>query len=160
MDSRKIRDWLEVIATISVFAGLLLLVQEIRINTRAVALQAQVNRSAVLAEPFFQSQQLRAASQKISNIEGQWAPEAALAKQYDLTAEEAIVWNRHLQQLWTLIEATYEYEDKEIAEGYVRVLLSTRNNRIFVEHYGLFGEDFDAFVRTVLAEHDDSADVQ
>jgi hypothetical protein len=160
MDSKKIKDWLEIVATLSVFAGLLLLVQEIRINTRAVALQAQVDRSAVLAEPFFQSEELRAASQKISNIEGQWAPEAALAEQYDLTAEEAIVWNRHLQQLWSLIEATYDYEDRELAEGSVRVLLSTRNNRIFVEHYGLFGDDFGAFVSAVLAEHDGSADIQ
>jgi hypothetical protein len=160
MESGKIRDWLEIIATLSVFAGLLLLVQEIRVNTRAVALQAQVDRSAVLAEPFFQSEELRAASQKISAIEGLWAPEAALADQYDLTAEEAIVWNRHLLQLWSLIEATYEYEDRELAEGSARVLLSTRNNRIFVEHYGQFGDDFDSFLRAILAEYDDSAGFQ
>lgn len=159
MESRKVRDWVEILATLSVFAGLLLLVQEIRLNTRALAMQAQIDRSAVLVEPFYQSQQLRAAIQKIRSVDGVWELESTMSEQYELTAEEALVWSRHVMQIWDIVEATYYYEDRETAEWYTRLLLNSRDSRLFVEHYG-FDDEFDAFVRTVLAEYDETADHQ
>ncbi|MGI9199814.1 MAG: hypothetical protein ACR2QL_02055 [Woeseiaceae bacterium] len=159
MDSRKVKDWVEIVATLSVFAGILLLVQEIRLNTRALAMQTQVNRSAVLTEPFYQSEQLRTAIQKVRNIDGVWELETTFTEQYDLTAEESLVLSRHLMQLWDMTEATYYYGDREAAEFYARVFLASRDSRLFVKHYG-FDDEFDAYVRAVLAEYDDAADIQ
>jgi len=159
MDSRNVKDWLEIIATLSVLAGILLLVQEIRLNTRAIAMQAQLDRSALMSEPFYQSQTLRTGIQKIRDVDGVWELESTMTEQYDLTAEEALVWSRHMIQLWDGIEATYYYADREAAEWYVQTFMSSRDSRIFVKHYG-FEDEFDAFVRTVLAEYDDAADVQ
>ncbi|MDX1460691.1 MAG: hypothetical protein R3348_06495, partial [Xanthomonadales bacterium] len=55
LTAAKLKAWLDILATLAVVAGLFLLVHEIRMNTRAIALQAQVNRAEVLAEPFFAS---------------------------------------------------------------------------------------------------------
>ncbi|MDX1460306.1 MAG: hypothetical protein R3348_04560, partial [Xanthomonadales bacterium] len=74
---------------------------------------------------------------------------------YQLTPEEAIVWTRHMMQLWLLLEATYNHESREIAETYVRVLLQAEDNRVYVEN-ARFSSEFDTLVRGVLSEIADS----
>lgn len=156
MDSRKVRDWLEVVATLCVFAGLLLVVQEIRVNTRAVALQTAIDNSSVLTEPFFQSDELHSASKKIHSIDGAFPPEAALMQRYELSPEEAIVWNRHLMQIWAQVAATYQFEDKKVALQIARTLLRAPDNRVFVESYAYFDPEFEQVLRGLLGELDDS----
>jgi hypothetical protein len=156
MESKKVRDWLEIGATFAVLAGLLLVVQEIRVNTKAVALQAAIDTSAALTDPFFQSAELHSASQKIHDIDGAYAPEAALIQRYDLSPEEAIVWSRHLLQIWILLEATYEFQDKETAIRHARVLLLAPDNRAFVENYAYFDAEFEQILRGLISELDDS----
>ena len=156
MESKKVRDWFEIGATLAVFVGLLLVVQEIRINTRALAMQAAIDTSAALTEPFFQSDELHAASQKVHSIDGAYAPEAALMQRYDLSPEEAIVWNRHLLQIWIVLEATYKFQDKDAAIRHARTLLLAPDNRTFVENYAFFDAEFGEALRALLSELDDS----
>lgn len=153
MEAKKLINWAEILATIAVFAGLLLLVQEIRVNTQAVQRQATVDRAAVLSEPFFQSAELRAASEKIQVVDGPARLESAFAEQYDLTPDEAIVWTRHLIQLWNVVQADFYYGDREVAENWVQVLLESPDNRLFIEHLDFHGE-FGAMVRDVAARSD------
>lgn len=156
MDARKIRDWLEVFVTLCVFAGLLLVVQEIRVNTSAVALQTAIDNSSALTEPFFQSEELHAASKKIKDIDGAFPPEAALIERYDLSPEEAVVWTRHLMQIWAQVAATYQFQDEEVALQLARTLLLAPDNRVFVENYAYFDPEFEQVLLGLLGELDDS----
>ena len=156
MESKSVRDWLDIGATLAVFVGLLLVVQEIRINTRAVALQTAIGHTTALTEPFFQSEELHSASQKIKEKDGAFPPEAALVERYNLSPEEATVWARHLLQLWTLIEATYQFQDKEVALQNARTLLLAPDNRAFVESYDYFDPEFELVLRGLISEIDGS----
>lgn len=156
MESKKIRDWLEIVATLSVLAGLLLVAQEIRVNTRANALQTAVDTSAALTEPFFQSKELKSASEKIHRLDGAYAPEVALIERYDLSPEEAIVWSRHLLQIWIQVEAMYKYQDEALAVRYARTLLRAPDNRAFVESYQFFDPEFNQLLSGLLADLENS----
>ena len=54
MNTKKITVWAEITASIAVVVGLGLLILEIRLNTRAVEYQSQVEQIAVVTEPFLQ----------------------------------------------------------------------------------------------------------
>ncbi len=153
MDTKKLTDWLEIIAAFSVVVGIILLIQEIRLNTRAVAYESTLNRFDVVTAPFFQSAELLTADEKIRMIDGVNALEAAFVERYDMTPAEALVWTRHLMQIWNNASADYHYGDREMAEFAVRALLTTPDNRLFVEHwYGHLTDEFSEFVRANLPE--------
>lgn len=156
MESRNVRDWLEISAALAVFIGLLLVVQEIRVNTKAVAFQTAAANTTALTEPFFQSEHLLTATQKIKGIDGAFAPEAALVERYDLSPEEATVWARHLMQLWSLIGSTYKFQDKNVAIEQARTLLLAPDNRTYVESYEYFDPEFERVLDQLISEMDDS----
>lgn len=151
MDSKRVTDWLEIVAAVSVFAGLLLLVQEIRVNTQAVSHQAAVARVAVLTEPFFGSAELRSASEKVRATDGRSGFESALIEMYGHTPEEALVWARHLTQLWFIVRADFNNGNESSAELYVRALLTAPDNQLFIEHRNFQGE-FGEFIQDISRE--------
>jgi len=53
MDFRKFSDWAELLATAGVVIGLVILIQEVRVNTKAIERQAGVDRATFLSDPFF-----------------------------------------------------------------------------------------------------------
>jgi hypothetical protein len=140
MDAKRVTDWLDLLAAVSVLAGVLLLVQEIRLNTQAVSHQAAVARTAVLSEPFFESAELRAAHEKIRAVDGEASFAMALIDTYGHTPEEALVWSRHLGQIWQIIRADYHNGNEDEAEMWARVLLSAPDNQLFIKHQQFSGE--------------------
>lgn len=151
MKAKNVTDWLEIVAAVSVFVGLLLLVQEIRVNTQAVKHQAAVARSAVLAEPFFESADLRSASVKIHATDGRGDFESALVETYGHTPEEALVWARHLLQLWNIVRADFNNGNEHEAEEYVRALLDSPDNQLYAKHRNFQGE-FGKMVQDISEE--------
>lgn len=152
MSVNRLSNWIDLIATIGVVVGMVLLILEIRLNTQAIELQASVNRAAALTEPFYESSQLRNASEKIRTVEGRGSAEAAFIAQYDMTPEEALVWNRHCVQLWLSVVADYEHGNRDLAIRYTKALLSSADQRLFVQNYSFFNSDFRQMLDDILVQ--------
>lgn len=150
MAKRTLVDWLELATGIAVLVGLGLVVMEIRVNTDAVNRQAAVDRASALAEPFFYSEEVRSALQKIRAAEESTGPETAFVGRFGMTDAEAIAWARHLTQVWMVIEADFYHGDSEVALLWARALLGNVDNRLFVENW-MFGGEFQLEIDRILA---------
>jgi hypothetical protein len=150
MKIRNFSSWIDTIASIAVVIGLVLLILEIRVNTQAIERQAAVDRAAALTEPFYQSETLRSASEKVRAVDERVGAEAAFIEHYNMTPEEAILWNRHCIQLWSVIKADFDFGDRESARRYAENLLAIPDQRIFIENHSFFEGDFSQMIEAVL----------
>ena len=155
MNTKTFTDWAEIIAAIAVVVGLGLLILEIRLNTRAVEHQSEVEQIAVVTEPFLQSAALLSAYDKIKNVDGRTSIESALIERYELTTEEAQAWTRHLAQLWGLVRLDYYYGDRERAEGWVQAMLHIHDNRLFAEKTQFQSDEFGQMVQDAYDQIDE-----
>ena len=153
MHTRRLSDWAQVLGSVAVVVSLLLLLQEVRGNTRAVERQAAVDRASALSDPFFQDPDLRLAFDKVRVVDGPHAVQAAFMDRYDHTSSEALVFTRHLLQLWSTVEADFNYGDRDLAAEWVEALLLNPDNRLFVEHHR-FGGEFGTLVHDVARRWD------
>ena len=94
MNTSKLADWSEILASIAVVASVLFLLQEVRANTRAVERDAAFTHAAALAEPFFQEPGMRSALEKVRLVDGANPTHAAMIERYGFTFEEAVLWDR------------------------------------------------------------------
>jgi hypothetical protein len=151
MSKRTLVDWLEISTSLAVLIGLVLVIMEIRVNTNAVNRQAAVDRSVALTEPFFYSEVIRSADEKVRAVDGSADYRVALADRYDLTQAESLAWSRHLMQLWVMIEGDYYNGEKAVALGFARTMLGAADSREFVRHWR-FREDFQQEIDRILVE--------
>lgn len=160
MRSNKITVWIEIITGIAVVAGLVLLIQEIRLNTQAVNRQAAVDRITALTTPFFESEQLQSADRKIREVDGAGKTREGFKDRYDMTDAEALVWNRHLMQVWMILEADFNYGEPEIALGIAKILLENPDARLFFDNWyeERQASQFRAEVKSIADEMDGAAE--
>ena len=99
MDSSKLRNWLEITGIVALIISLAILIFEVRENTQAINRQISTDRAAALAGPFFEAD-LAPILSKIMTVDGYNPLVNSYMEAYDLTPEEAILWQRHLFYLW------------------------------------------------------------
>ncbi len=152
MSTSKISDWAEILASLAVVVSLVFLLHEVRTNTRTVERESAYVEAAALAQPFFEAPEMRTVAEKVRRVDGGDRVHQAFMERYHLTYDEAVLWYRHLTQLWLGLEADYRYGDRAAAEATIEYVLTTYpDNRLFVEHErfdGAFGE----LVRRVAAQ--------
>jgi len=150
MNTNKIADWAEILASLAVVVSLLFLLQEVRTNTRTVERESALVQAAALAQPFFESPEMRAVAEKVIAVDGGGSARVheALIERYGLTYEEAVLWHRHMMQLWLGIEADYMYGDREAAVANIEMVMRYPDNQIYIEHEEFEG-DFGDVVRRI-----------
>lgn len=133
MSEKRRTDWAQIIGTIAVVIGLVLVWEELRLNRQAIERQATMERYTALSAPFFESADLLSASEKIRQVDGRSQSEAIYIETYGHTPAEALVWTRHMLLYWGMVRADWEYGDREGAERTVENLLSYPDARLFAE---------------------------
>jgi hypothetical protein len=126
--------WSEIGASLAVVVSLVFLIQEVRTNTKILERQAVLDRTQAFNAPFFADSPLPSILVRIKAVDGADPVEQAFAERYDLTAEEAARWVRHLALLWTTLEADYRVNGMSPSlEAVARGLLESRDNQLFWE---------------------------
>jgi len=129
----RLRGIVEIIGILAVGVSLIVLIIEVRENTLTMERQAAIDRVEALTAPFFQTDLAKVAA-KIAQQKGVYPLLTAFMKEYDLTLEEAILWERHLWYLWEVLEAEYIAEgESEELENQIRILLINSDNAQYVE---------------------------
>jgi hypothetical protein len=134
MKLQNFAHWAEITASLAVVVSLVFLIQEVRGNTQALERQAALDRAAALNSPFFEATQLASVLAKIKAIDGADPVPDALAERYGLTAEEAILWERHLWLTWSNLEADYAVSgESEELSRILRLLLNHPDQQVYWE---------------------------
>lgn len=155
MNLERASRWIEIVANLGVIVTLLLLVAEVRAGTLAQTRQSYLDRSNAMNAPFFGDGPLPSILAAIKEVDG-WAAspaEEALATQYDLSIEDAIVWARHLSMVLGSLDADYQVEGATQAlTNRVRILLASPDiQTMWRYNRSLFSEAFQAFVEQIRA---------
>ena len=139
----------EFIGSIAVLASLIYLALQVRQATKWQRHAAALDRATSLTSPFFSSSELPAVLAKIMAVDGLHPMAKAMVERYDLTPEEAILWQRHLGLVWMGIEADYSLsgESREL-KNTIRTLITFPDNQVYWEHNDS-GSDFREYVKGV-----------
>lgn len=108
-ESMKLRLWVdiaEITASVAVVVTLLLLVFQIRESDEQERIQNAIRMAQWDAQMFLQSDQLPLIAAKIEAV-GNPDFLSDFRKRYELSVEEAGIWNRWLYLMWKSIEAEY-----------------------------------------------------
>jgi hypothetical protein len=152
MSQNSRTDWTQIIGTIAVVLGLFFVWEELRTTRMEMQRQSTVERYAASSEPFFESAEVLSASEKIRQVDGQRGIEAAFMETYGHTPAEALVWARHLDQLWGVVRADWESRDREAGESAVQLLLTWPDTRIYAENNDWDASAWSEFVANELAK--------
>ena len=104
MNTEKLAHWAETISSLAVVVTLIFLVHEVQRNTGALERQAPVDRAAAFNAPFFEATELASVLAKIKEVDGTEMVPSATSERHGLEMNEAILWDRHLWQVWTGLE--------------------------------------------------------
>jgi len=153
----KLQKWAqgaEIVASVGVVITLVILVQEIRWNTRALERQSDLDRAQALTTPFFEAPELASVLSKIKAVDGHDPLPEAFMGRYELTPEEAILWERHLWLVWLDHEAEFERSGPSPKlEAWIRGALASPDNRLYWEvQRDAHGAGFQAFVDGLAAQ--------
>ena len=151
-DSRWL-ERVEIVAALSVVITLILLVVEVRGNTKALERQILLDRGSNVAVPFMEGPELLTAFEKVKAIDGWGALEAELMARYELEPAQAVAWMFFLYKVWTGMEADYVYagSSDELASS-IEGLLAFPDNRLYWRHSGDgYSADFRAYVESLVA---------
>jgi hypothetical protein len=145
------RDGAEAAGLVAIIASLVVLIVEVRENTLAVGRQTAIDRVAAATAPFFESD-LASILVKIKAVDATGASYLATYMDvYDLSHEEAILWDRHLWYVWGVLEAEYAADGaSEELDNQISILLINRDNQIYVE--GVINFRFSSEFREYVAE--------
>lgn len=149
MKTEKLAHWAEIISSLVVVLTLVFLIHEVRENTKALDRQSDLDRSASLTAPFFEAPELASISAKIKAVDGPDPFPQALVDRYDLPYNEAVLWERHLWEVWSVLEAQFEFSGAtQEAIDLASILLTTADNVLYIESWGseFFETEFGAFV--------------
>jgi len=154
----KLRFWVdlaEITSSVAVVVTLLLLVSQIRESDKLEQVQNSVRMAQWDVEMFLQSDQLPAIAAK---IEAARNPDFMIEfrKRYDLSIEEAGIWNRWLYLLWKSFEAEYlsTGPDDQLAKR-IRLTAAYEDQRLVIlplvtSKSPLFDEEFREYVGSLL----------
>jgi hypothetical protein len=99
----------EIVASCAVVVTLVFVILEIRSNTAAIERRATLDRATSLSAPFFMSPDMPAILAKVKAVDGLDPELQAFADRYNLSAEESILWTRHLGEIWEGLQADYHH---------------------------------------------------
>ena len=137
MRLERTAHWAEILANFGVIVTLVLLMLQVRDNTRALEGQAILQRGAAFTDPFLSESQLPSVLATVKTVDGIEPIVDAYMDRYDLTYEEGAVMARHVWSLWTSLEAAYAVlgETEELGQQ-IRILLPFPDQEIWLEHGG------------------------
>ena len=131
MSGKAIR---ETLGFLGVMTGLVFVGIEIQQNTRVLRREAALARAASLTEPYLGDSPLPAILELIKSVDGFDPQTSPFMEQYDLSYQQALIWTRHLFQLWFGLEADYMLEGVSPGvENRVALLLGAPDNQLFWE---------------------------
>jgi len=143
---------IEWIGQAAVVITLVVLIMEVRANTKALERQIVLDSSSQLSTPILSSPELLAAYERVKAVDG-WEPIVlALVEQYDMTHAQAVVWGRYVLTLWQGLQADYVYagESPELTAR-IKFLMAFPDDRLFWSVVSgseppLFSRDFSDYV--------------
>jgi hypothetical protein len=141
----------EFLSSIAVLASLIYLALQVRQATKWQRHAAALDRATALTSPFFASSELPAVLVKIMAVDEVHPMVKAFVERYDLTPEEAILWQRHLVLVWMGLEADYSLSGgSQELKSTIRYLMTFPDNQVYWEHSIAFGDaDFRGYVEGV-----------
>jgi len=141
----------EIIASVAVVVTLIVLIVEIRGNTLAIERQAVLDRSEHFSAPYLDGQDLAAIHAKVKAKDGVSSVVQAIGDRYALSPQEAVVWHRYLDRIWSNLIANYRYggPSAEIEET-VAVFLTYPDSQIYWEHNRGIPVDFRTYVQSFI----------
>ncbi|MDX1461017.1 MAG: hypothetical protein R3348_08170 [Xanthomonadales bacterium] len=148
------KDVAELVGLAALTISVVVLIYEVRANTEVINYQAKMDSVNSLADPFFESETLSGVLAKIKEVDGFPPPIPAYMETYEMSAEEAILWTRHMIVLWGGIEAIYlAYGPSPQLEQRINVLLTNQDNRIYVGQRAALtaSKEFLDYIRDVQA---------
>ena len=144
---------IEVITGLSVVVTLVVLIVEVRTNTREIQRQIFIDRVANIAAPFVSGPELLQAYERIKSKDG-WEPDnRAFMDRYELEPAQAIAWTRFLMINWAGLEADFLASGpSERLARQVRGLLVFPDNQLLWETGTLgFTPGFRAYVEQLTS---------
>jgi hypothetical protein len=110
MNLDKLNIWLALIANLGVIAGLVFVGLEVRQNTLAMEREIRISFADNVHGQIAESDYLAPIVSKIMEEDGNAVAVNELMVEYELSAEEAQRWWRHLLQIWLRDQADWIYE--------------------------------------------------
>jgi len=145
---------LDAVTGLAVVATLVVLIVEVRVNTRMTERQIMLDRAANVSEPFISSAELLEAYELIKEKDG-WEPDIQrFMDEYDLEPRQAIAWTRFLYVNWWTLEVDFLTSGpSDRLRDDVTGLLEYPDNRLFWdENRAGFSAAFRTFVDRLAAE--------
>ena len=127
----------QMIGSAAVIVTLIVLIGQIRANTRAVGRQVDEARLYKATGPFYQSPDLVRIAAKIGAAQGFGPAMKELMETYTLSPEEATLWFRHLMDNWLSCEIEFRYGGTEVSPRAIKSNLRWPDGRIFWKHWKL-----------------------
>jgi hypothetical protein len=137
VNTEKWAAWADIVASVAVVVTLAFLIVEVRQNTLTVERQIRLERQSRMIDPYLDSQEFRQIYTRIKATDGREPTVAAFAETYSLADEEAVYWVRHLDVIWTGLEADFlQNGPSPELDGLVRALLSFPDGRLYWRYSG------------------------
>jgi hypothetical protein len=154
MKMQKWVDLAEITASVGVIITLIILILDVRENTRALERQVHVERVSRLVAPYLENDAIPRVYARIKAVDGEDALVQAYADRYDLTIEDAVRWRSHLDQLWTTIEADFLFSgESEALDTLVADLLVYPDEQLYWEHSRpMFTKEFVVYLEAFSQE--------
>lgn len=148
----KDRNWVErveMVASICVVVSVVLLVLEVRQNTRAIERQILSDRVSNLTVPFLEGPELLMAFQAVKSVDGWDELHRAFMEEYGLEPAQAVAWTFHLNRVWNGLQIDFFADGPSdvMARG-VKSLLAYPDQRLFWKHER-FSPEFTAYVESL-----------
>lgn len=149
----RLQGWMELAVGVSVVISLVVLIVEVRTNTRALERQSRMDYISAITEPYLDDVRLGDVLAKVKAVDGREPTVQALMDAYGLTDTEASTWGRFLYRNWYGLEADYKYGGRELVEPTLRVLVPYPDGVIYWNTTrDLHSPEFQALVDEIMAE--------
>jgi len=154
MKREELAQWAEVVASVAIIATLLVLVLEVRTSTQAIERQAALDSAASISTPFFGDPDIAKTAAAIRAVDGANEMHTKFMERYEITAEQAIKWDRHLGLVWLNFQASFEaFGPSPELRRQVASLLENPDIQIFWDYrYATFTDGFTEFIEEVKGE--------
>lgn len=152
MRLERLAHWAEIVGQAGIIVTLVVLILQIRENSRILQGQAIMQREAPLTEHFLGESPLPNILAKMKAVDGAEPIVQLFMDRYGLSYEEGVVWTRHATSVWVSMAAEYALlgESEALAQQ-IRALLGEVDHRIWWENGGPARLGHPAFVSYVDA---------
>lgn len=157
MNETKWKDYAELVGFVAIIISLVVLIIEVRQNTLATERQIALDRADSMTSAFFDSE-LASILEKIKSVDGLDRNIVPFTEAYDLSYREAVIWERHLQYAWSVLEAEFEADGPSPSlDASILSMLINRDNQLYVAYSGKFrfSEGFREYVTNLQGRVDE-----